>query len=237
MDNRHVIVVGVSDELWGELGTSLEDEGLTADRFETSVPRLDRSSTQQTGAIVVGPAMVGSKRLDLCRQVRSSSLASITVISEGLAEVEEMRLVVAGACAIWYPPIRPRVMAAQLANRIDRVRSADPDAVLTYLRLRLDPIEHVATLDGHAVEFTKTEFDLLVLLMGHPRRVFTHGEISRWLWDDSWEVDHHRLEAHVCRLRKKIVHAGGTAIIGTVRGVGYRLIASSDMAGASHLAV
>lgn len=237
MDNRHVIVVGVSDELWGELGTSLEDEGLTADRFETSVPRLDRSAIQQAGAVVVGPVMAGSQRLELCRQVRSSSLASITVISEGLDEVEEMRLVVAGACVIWYPPIRPRVMAAQLANRIGRPRLKDPDAVLTYRGLHVDPIEHLATIEGHAVELTKTEFELLVLLMGHSRRVFTHGEISRWLWDDSWEVDHHRLEAHVCRLRKKISRAGGPAIIGSVRGVGYRLIGSSDTAGALHHAV
>lgn len=237
MNNRHVIVVGLTDELWGDLGTCLEDEGLTADRFETSVPRPDRSAAQQAAAVVVGPAVVGSKRLDLCRDVRSSSLASITVISEGLDEVEEMRLVVAGACVIWHPPIRPRVMAAQLANRIGRVRSADPDAVLSYRKLRVDPVDHVATVDGLTVELTKTEFELLVLLLGNPRRVFTHGEISRWLWDDPWEVDHHRLEAHVCRLRKKILRAGGPAIIGTVRGVGYRLIASSEMAGASHLAV
>lgn len=237
MDNQHVIVVGVADELWGDLGVSLEDEGLTADRFDTPVPRLDRTATQRAGAVVVGPAVAGSQRLDMCRQVRSSSLASITVISEDLDEVEEMRLVVAGACVIWYPPIRPRVMAAQLANRISRPRLEDPDAVLRYRRLHVDPIEHVATLDGRAVEFTKTEFELLVLLMGSPRRVYTHGEISRWLWDDSWEVDHHRLEAHVCRLRKKISRAGGPAIIGTVRGVGYRLIASSDMTKTSHPAV
>jgi DNA-binding response OmpR family regulator len=236
MDNAHVMFVGDADDLWFELSRCLEDEGLTASRWEYSALQPDRSAIQEAVAVVVGPAVAGAERLELCREVRSSSVASVTVISEVMDEVDEMRLVVAGACVVAYLSIRPRVMAAQLANRIGRNRSDASQSVLTFRRLQVDPIEHVAMIDGHAVELTKTEFDLLVLLMGKPRQVYTHEAISRWLWDDPCEVDHHRLEAHVCRLRKKVSQAGGPAIIGSVRGVGYRLIASSEMSTPSPLA-
>ena len=152
-----------------------------------------------------------------------------------MEEVDEMRLVVAGACVVAYLPIRPRVMAAQMANRLGRMQSKALDEVLRYRQLQVDPIEHVASIDGRVLELTKTEFDLLVLLIESPRRVHTHEEISRWLWDDPWVVDHHRLEAHVCRLRKKVSRAGGPAIIGSVRGVGYRLVATADLAGVPQL--
>lgn len=236
MKNAHVMFVGDADDLWFELSGCLEDEGLTAVRWEYSALQPDRSAIQEVAAVIVGSAVAGAERLELCRVVRSSSVASITVISEGMDEVDEMRLVVAGACVVAYLPIRPRVMAAQLANRIGRHRSDTPQSVLTFRRLEVDPIEHVALVDGHIVELTKTEFDLLVLLMGKPRQVYTHDAISRWLWDDPYAIDHHRLEAHVCRLRKKISRAGGPAIIGSVRGVGYRLLASSDLTSPSPLA-
>lgn len=233
MNGQQVVFIGAADYLWQDLRRGLEDEGLTC--LHTASPP-ECLLLKHAAAVVIGPTVTESDRLALCREARRCSLASITVISEDLDEVDEMRLVVAGACVIAYLPIRPRVLAAQLANRIGRVQGKAPDKVLRYGRLHVDPIEHVASVDDHAVELTKTEFDLLVLLMENPRRVHTHEQISRWLWDDPWMVDHHRLEAHVCRLRKKVARAGGPTIIGSVRGVGYRLVAAADLTAAPHLA-
>lgn len=233
VNNPHVVFVGEADDVWFDLCRRLEDEGLLAVRRPGPPSPLDRRVVQQAAVVIIGSGVTGHTRLELCREVRVTSLASITVISENMDEVDELRLVVAGACVIAYLPIRSRVMAAQLANRIGRVGSEIPDAVLCHLGLRVDPKEHRVTVGGSPVELTKTEFDLLALLMASPRRVYTHEEISRSLWDDPWTVDHHRLEAHVCRLRKKVSRAGGPVIICSVRAVGYRLAAPVDLAAAA----
>lgn len=230
MTDPHVVFVGEADDVWFDLSRSFEDEGVLAIRIPGPPSPLDRRLSQQAVAVIIGSGVTGHARLELCRDARFASLASITVISEHMDEVDEMRLVVAGACVIAYLPIRPRVIAAQLANRIGRAGSDSPNAVLCHLGLRVDPKEHRVTVDGSAVELTKTEFDLLALLIASPRRVYTHEEISRSLWDDPWTVDHHRLEAHVCRLRKKVSRAGGPTIICSVRAVGYRLAAPVNLA-------
>lgn len=224
-----VVFVGAADYVWFDLSRSLEDEGIPAVRKSGPPSPLDRRACQQALFIIIGPTVTGHARVELCRDARDTSLASITVISERMDEVDEMRLVVSGACAFAYLPVRPRVIAAQLANRIARAESVIPDVVLCYLGIRVDPKEHRVTVDGRIVDLTKTEFGLLALLIASPRRVYTHEEISRSLWDDPWTVDHHRLEAHVSRLRKKVYRAGGPSIICSVRAVGYRLAVPADL--------
>lgn len=233
LNGQQVVFVGEARSLWVDLQGSLRDEGMASIR---ALPPIDRRIFQRAMAVVIGPTVTGSERLAVCREVRSASLASITVISEQLAEVDEMRLVVAGACVIMYPPVRPRVLAAQLANHFHRNQAQESRGVLSYRKFQVDTDERMVTIDGRVVELTPTEFDLLVLLMENPRRVHTHEQISRRLWNDIWTIDHHRLEAHVSRLRKKVLRAGGPAIIGSVRGVGYRLIASVDLSTSSPLA-
>lgn len=237
MRTPQVVFVGEAEGLWSDLERSLEDEGLESARASALPSRLERQVVQQTAAVVIGPDVTGSTRLTVCREVRAVSLASITVICREMDEIDQMRLVIAGVCDFASVPIRPRVLAAQLVNRIRRASPDDADAVLVHDTLQVIPREYRAMIDGRTLELTKTEFDLLAHLMDDPRRVHTHRELSRWLWDDSWAVDHHRLEAHVSRLRKKVIRAGGPSIIESVRGVGYRLMSATTLADSRNLAL
>ncbi|WP_306661518.1 winged helix-turn-helix domain-containing protein [Mangrovihabitans endophyticus] len=75
-------------------------------------------------------------------------------------------------------------------------------------------------LDGVALPLTRLEFDLLQFLAGHPRRVFTRGQLLAGVWG----YDHtgeRTVDVHVRRLRVKL--GGQAPLITTVYGVGYRL--------------
>ena len=230
MDHPQVLFIGNAGGLWDDLRRCITDEGLTSGHTSVAAYGLSQDLLREVNAVIIGPDVTGIERRDLCRGVRDRTLASITVISKQLDEVDELRLIVDGVCSICVLPIRPRVVAAQLVNRINRQVSNEPSTVLNFRGLDIHLNEHRVTVDGRPVQLTKMEFDLLAYLMRNPRRVYTHDELSRWLWDDSWIADHHRLEAHVCRLRKKVSRAGGPPIIGSVRGVGYRLITSTSLA-------
>lgn len=234
MGDQRILFLGDRGLVWSGLAEQLAVLGLQGELWEHQARDLRRENLVDVLTVLIGPSIQGKERLEACRHVRALSLCPLVVITSGLTEIEELRLAAVGVCDIVHLPLRPRVMAAQLAIRISQRYDEVHDEVLSYRRLQVNPIEHVASIEGQSVELTKTEFDLLVLLMKNPRRVHTHEEISRWLWDDPWVVDHHRLEAHVCRLRKKVSRAGGPAIIGSVRGVGYRLVASADLTAAPH---
>lgn len=69
---------------------------------------------------------------------------------------------------------------------------------------------------------TRKEFDLLALLAQRPGVVFRREQIISEVWRTSWEGTGRTLEVHVASLRSKLRMP---ALIETVRGVGYRLVA------------
>ncbi len=83
------------------------------------------------------------------------------------------------------------------------------------------PTRHV-TVDGVPVALTRKEFDLLALLAQQPGVVFRREQIISEVWRTSWEGTGRTLEVHVASLRSKLRLP---ALIETVRGVGYRLVA------------
>ncbi|MFV0127420.1 response regulator transcription factor [Streptomyces sp. HMX112] len=78
------------------------------------------------------------------------------------------------------------------------------------------------SVDGTAVQLTRKEFDLLALLAQRPGVVFRREQIISEVWRTSWEGTGRTLEVHVASLRAKLRMP---ALIETVRGVGYRLVA------------
>ncbi|MFD9354588.1 response regulator transcription factor [Streptomyces sp. NPDC060031] len=78
------------------------------------------------------------------------------------------------------------------------------------------------TVDGADVPLTRKEFDLLALLAQRPGVVFRREQIISEVWRTSWEGTGRTLEVHVASLRSKLRMP---ALIETVRGVGYRLVA------------
>ncbi|KAA6213584.1 DNA-binding response regulator [Streptomyces albofaciens JCM 4342] len=83
------------------------------------------------------------------------------------------------------------------------------------------PTRQVA-VGGAAVPLTRKEFDLLALLAQRPGVVFRREQIISEVWRTSWEGTGRTLEVHIASLRAKL---GMPALIETVRGVGYRLVA------------
>ena len=230
MSEQLVLFIGSRGSLFDELSGCIDDEGLGGLAHVSTPSGISRNRLVDAEAVIIGPDITGRGCVQLCREIRSLSGASITVISSELNEVEELRLVASGATFVSFQPIRPRAIAARLAAQITRHAPEGSGDAVSYHGLEAFPDEHRVTFSGEPLELTKTEFELLILFMRHPRQVHTHDSLSRWLWDDNSDVDHHRLEAHVSRLRKKVAQAGGPAIISSIRGVGYRLMTADQLA-------
>jgi DNA-binding response OmpR family regulator len=88
--------------------------------------------------------------------------------------------------------------------------------------VRIELLTRTVSVEGRPVQLTRKEFDLLALLAGRPGVVFRREQIISDVWRTSWEGTSRTLEVHVGSLRGKL---GTPALIETVRGVGYRLVA------------
>ncbi|GHF11352.1 response regulator transcription factor [Streptomyces griseoluteus] len=100
--------------------------------------------------------------------------------------------------------------------------TGDDSTALLLGTVRIELPTRQVSVAGAAVALTRKEFDLLALLAQRPGVVFRREQIISEVWRTSWEGTGRTLEVHVASLRAKLRMP---ALIETVRGVGYRLVA------------
>ncbi len=113
-------------------------------------------------------------------------------------------------------PVTPRTGSPR--HRLVR-RGGDPLAGGPSLRIYL--ASRMVLRDGMPVRLTRREYDLLVFLCEHPRRVFSRSQLLSQVWGYDMVSGERTVDVHVRRLRVKLGERG--PVIATVRGVGYRL--------------
>ena len=76
---------------------------------------------------------------------------------------------------------------------------------------------------------TRREFGLLAALAQHPGWVYTREHLLLEVWGiDADRIETRLVDQHVANLRRKLAAAGADGVVQTVRGLGYRLVASGD---------
>jgi DNA-binding response OmpR family regulator len=93
-------------------------------------------------------------------------------------------------------------------------------------RLMLDRGRRIVAVDGHPVQLTFSEFELMQALIERPFVLRSRQELLRAIWGDTAYRDPRGIDVHVRRLREKLDPRGGPSFILTVRGAGYRLQAA-----------
>ncbi|GAA1364397.1 winged helix-turn-helix domain-containing protein [Streptomyces beijiangensis] len=87
--------------------------------------------------------------------------------------------------------------------------------------VRIDSAQRIAEVDGHALDLTYLEFELLAHLVAHPHRVHTRDQLVTTVWGYGHVGDGRTVDVHVARLRRKL-GAEHRHSIQTVRRVGYK---------------
>ena len=87
----------------------------------------------------------------------------------------------------------------------------------------IDLVRHVATVRGEPVNLTRSEFQLLRLMVGRPGEVFPRRQIMEELWQTEFDGDERACDVHISNLRQKVERdPQNPELIVTVRGVGYK---------------
>lgn len=119
--------------------------------------------------------------------------------------------------------IKPFLMAELLARARALLRrsGALSAAQVVYEDITLDETTRTVTRAGHEIELTRTEYELLSVLMRHPRQVLSKHQLLTQVWGFE-TFEQNRVEVHMSALRRKM-EVDGPRVVQTVRGVGYIL--------------
>lgn len=176
--------------------------------------------------VVLDLGLPGMDGLEVCRQVRTFSDCYILMLTARAEEADTLLGLSTGADAYMTKPFSPRELIAQIdaLRRRPRHTTRSTPTRRIWGALDFDPVGREVSWAGTPVELTRTEFDILGVLVNDPARAFTREDILDRVWGEGWVGDAHVVDVHVAHIRKKLADAGGTPdAIRSVRGVGYRL--------------
>lgn len=124
------------------------------------------------------------------------------------------------------PELAARVRALLRRSRPDDDGPAEATSLLQVADLRIDPLARRAWRGTTEIELSKTEFDLLELLVRNTGIVLDHSLIYERIWNYDFGPDSKNLAVYISYLRRKIDLDDLPKLIHTVRGVGYTLRAT-----------
>jgi two-component system, OmpR family, response regulator MprA len=177
-------------------------------------------------AVVLDVGLPGMDGLEVCTRVRRlGSRVPILILTARDAVADRIDGLDAGADDYMVKPFDVNELKARLRALLRRAgpQEEDDSALLSFAELRLDPDRHGAHVGESFVELTRTEYQLLELLMRNPRRVLSHSVIYDRVWGYDFGPASNALRVYVGYLRRKLEDVGARELIHTVRGVGYAL--------------
>ncbi len=166
--------------------------------------------------------------LEVCRRLRAGGETPILFLSSRDDEIDRVLGIELGADDYVVKPFSPREVVARVMAILRRTHAHPPQveaagAVIHHGRLALDVEGWLARWAGAEVPLTVTEFSILRTLAVMPAKVFSREAIIDRLHGPGFAVTDRTIDSHIRNLRAKFAERGGTDLIETRAGIGYRL--------------
>ena len=220
-----ILVVDDDPALRDALDRALRLEGHQVEFAHDGVQALQMVAPPRHDAIVLDIGLPRVDGLEVCRRIRAGGDRTPILMLTARDAVED-RVAGLDVGADDYL-VKPFALAELLARVRALVRRAapptDPDEVLRFEDLVLEPATMAVHRGERRIDLTLTEFRILELLVRNARRIVPRALIFEKVWGYDFGASSNALEVFVSYLRRKLEAAGEARLIHTVRGVGYAL--------------
>jgi len=226
MNSAKILVVDDEPHIVQLVQAYLEREGYEVYTAADGPGALKAARAFRPDVLVLDIMLPGMDGLEVLSTLRRESDLYVILLTARTEETDRVVGLTVGADDYVTKPFSPRELVARIKAALRRIRrDAGPSmgSVLTMQRLRIDIGRREVILDDQPVHLTPTEFDLLVALARYPGMVLTREQLITHVWGDNFYGDTRVVDVHIGHIRQKLEAAGGEGLLGTVRGVGYRL--------------
>jgi two-component system phosphate regulon response regulator PhoB len=222
MKDLKILVVDDEEDLCEILQYNLEQEGFQADTAFSSEQALQLDLSKYDFFLL--DIMMGEiSGLELAKIIRRNPDLEdkpILFITAKGSETDKLLGFKAGADDYVAKPFSVKEVIARIHVICKRVFSkSNTEASFEYENLKLVPESKQVTINGIDVGLTKTEFEILQLLLSHTGRIYSRDEIMNKIWEGDTYVGDRTVDVNVRRIRKKIGQYHN--LIKTKSGYGY----------------
>jgi two-component system OmpR family response regulator len=222
-----ILIVDDDPHIREVLTFALSKAGLETAEAGDGEAALTLVERERPDLVVLDINMPRMDGLEVCRRLRSAGDLPILFLSSRDDEIDRVVGLELGGDDYVVKPFSPREVVARVSAILKRngraLEQAGAKSPVVHSRLRLDPEAWEAQWAGEPVPVTVTEFQLLLLLASLPSKVFSRDAIIDRLHGPGFAVTDRTIDSHIRNLRAKFAACGGTDLIETRAGVGYRI--------------
>lgn len=220
-----VLLVEDDARLSESVAAYLRREGFSVDAADTGEAALRQARIEPYDVVILDLRLPDVDGLDVCRRLRGGGFTSPVLMATARDAVQDrVAGLDTGADDYIVKPYALEELVARVRALLRRPRDVMP-VTLRAGDLELDTAARRARRADRTIELTTKEYAVLEVFLRHPDEVLTREKISAHAWDESYDPFSNVVDVYVMRLRRKLEADGGSALISTVRGAGYRLSA------------
>lgn len=243
-----LLIIEDDKEIAQLLATYLEKHGYrTVQRYD-GVGGLNelKAHVEEYGMVLLDMMLPGFSGDELLPKFREVTDIPVIVISAVSALDQRMSMMRAGADdyiikPFELPDVLVRIEAVARRSRIplrtdeegkeentaretnDIGQGMKGAKLLTYGRIVIDQENRSVTVGGKELTLTAREYDILVILLSYPTKLFSKANLYESVWNEEYFPEDQSLKVHMSNLRKKLAKKDDFDYIETVWGMGYRL--------------
>ncbi len=204
MNKKKVLIVEDEKEISKITRAYFEKSGYEVYQAYDGQEALDLFKDESFDLITLDIMIPKINGFEVLKIIRSSSLVPVIIISaldqeENILKGYELKV------DDYMPkPFNPKILVAKAENLLNRVNNLSTTTVYKKGAITLDFEKHTITKDNNEIQLSKTEFDLLTLLIKHENRACSRDMLLDEIWGLSTYVDNRIVDTYVKNLRKEL---------------------------------
>ncbi|MCG1640390.1 response regulator transcription factor [Staphylococcus epidermidis] len=214
----NILIVEDEQNLARFIELELTHENYTVDIENDGKVGLDKALSKPYDLYILDLMLPNINGLEICRQIRQKTTTPIIIITAKSETYDKVAGLDYGADDYIVKPFD----IEELLARIRAVLRRQPDKDVSDINgIIIDKDAFKVTVNGHQLELTKTEYDLLYVLAENRNHVMQREQILDHVWGYNSEVETNVVDVYIRYLRNKLKPFNKEKSIETVRGVGY----------------
>ena len=219
---KQILIVEDEMNLARFLELELKHEGYEVTLVDNGQDGLDTAMGEDFDLILLDLMLPKINGLEVCRRIRKSKQTPIIIITAKGETFDKVVGLDYGADDYIVKPFEIEELLARI--RVNLRRTSQQEEALETVSLHdivVDESAYTVTIEGTQINLTKTEHELLYLLLKNADIVLQRETILQHIWGYENEVETNVVDVYIRYLRNKLKPFGKDKLIETVRGVGY----------------